>query len=169
MEPMDEAVRSIEAEIPGLRRYAAALTGDPAQADGLVQATLERGLPRRRPGGPDAMRLRLLRAVHLRYVAGPYRVPAHVDRAAGVLPLRRPLQEGVLVLRAVLAAIYRLPVEQRAALALAELENLECADVAQVLGIPARAVRSRLDEAHDALRAVQDGTAAWCAWHRKRG
>lgn len=166
---MDEAVRNIEAEIPRLRRYAAALTGDPAQADGLVQATLERGLPRYRPGAADAMRLRLLRAVYLRYVEGQYRVPAHGDRAAGVLPLRRPLQEGVLALRAVLAAIYQLPLEQRAALALAELEDLECADVAHVLGIPARAVRSRLGEAHGTLRAVQDGTAAWCAWQRKRG
>jgi len=166
---MDEAVRNIEAEIPRLRRYAAALTGDPAQADDLVRAALERGWPRSGPGGPDAMRLRLMRAVYLRYVDGPYRVPAHGHSAAGVLPLRRPQQESALALRAVLAAIYRLPAEQRAALALAELEELECADVGLVLGMSAHAVRSRLGEAHDTLRAVQDSAAAWSAWQQKRG
>jgi len=166
---MDEAVRSIEKEIPRLRRYAAALTGDPAQADVLVRAALERGLPGSNPGGLDVMRLRLLRAVYLRYVDGPYRVPAQGDRAAGVLPFRRPKQEIALVLRAVLAAVYRLPAEQRAALALAELEDMECGEVAQVLGMPARAVRSRLGEAHDTLRAVQDSAEAWSAWQRKRG
>ena len=167
---MDETARTIEAEIPRLRRYAAALTGDSARADDLVEAALESGLYRRAVlAGPGSLRGRLLRDVYRCYVDGPWRAPIGAVRDNGVLRIRQPRTEASLALQAVLAAVYRLPTEQRAALALVELEGMECAEVGHVLGIPASAARAAVSAARDTLRGAQEGAVAWSAWQRRRG
>ena len=53
----------------------------------------------------------------------------------------------------------RLPVEQRAIIVLRHFVGLEPAAIAEVLGIPAGTVRSRLHHAHRAMRAALDADA----------
>lgn len=167
---MDETARTIEAEIPRLRRYAAALTGDPARTDDLVEAALGRGLYRRAVlAGPRSLRGRLLRDVYRCCVESPCRPPTGAERDNGILRIWKPQTEAPLALQAVLAAVYRLPAEQRAALALVELEGMECDEVGHVLGIPASAAHAGVSAARDTLRGAQEGAAAWSAWQRRRG
>ncbi len=53
----------------------------------------------------------------------------------------------------------RLPPEQRALLVLRHFAGLEPAEIAEVLGVPAGTVRSRLHHAHRAMRAALDADA----------
>jgi RNA polymerase sigma-70 factor (ECF subfamily) len=53
----------------------------------------------------------------------------------------------------------RLPPEQRALLVLRHFAGLEPVEIAEVLGIPAGTVRSRLHHAHRAMRAALDADA----------
>jgi RNA polymerase sigma-70 factor (ECF subfamily) len=53
----------------------------------------------------------------------------------------------------------RLPAEQRALIVLRHFVGLEPAEIAEVLGIPAGTVRSRLHHAHRAMRAALDADA----------
>ena len=53
----------------------------------------------------------------------------------------------------------RLPPEQRALLVLRHFAGLEPTEIAEVLGVPAGTVRSRLHHAHRAMRAALDADA----------
>ena len=53
----------------------------------------------------------------------------------------------------------RLPPEQRAIIVLRHFVGLEPAEIAEVIGIPAGTVRSRLHHAHRAMRAALDADA----------
>jgi RNA polymerase sigma-70 factor (ECF subfamily) len=53
----------------------------------------------------------------------------------------------------------RLSVEQRAIIVLRHYVGLESAEIAEILGIPAGTVRSRLHHAHRAMRAALDADA----------
>jgi RNA polymerase sigma-70 factor, ECF subfamily len=53
----------------------------------------------------------------------------------------------------------RLPPEQRALIVLRHFVGLEPAEIAEVIGIPAGTVRSRLHHAHRAMRAALDADA----------
>lgn len=53
----------------------------------------------------------------------------------------------------------RLPPQQRALLVLRHFEGLEPAEIADVIGIPAGTVRSRLHHAHRAMRAALEADA----------
>ena len=125
-------------QIPGLRRYARALTGDAWAADDLVQDTLERACSqwhRWRAGSgvqvdPDE-------------VAGELRAPDAASDLA--LDLQR--------------CLLRLPVEQRAVLLLVSMEDLSYEEVASVLAIPVGTVMSRLSRARSRLRELLDAPA----------
>jgi RNA polymerase sigma-70 factor (ECF subfamily) len=53
----------------------------------------------------------------------------------------------------------RLPPEQRAIIVLRHFVGLESAEIAEVIGIPAGTVRSRLHHAHRAMRAALEADA----------
>jgi RNA polymerase sigma-70 factor (ECF subfamily) len=150
-------------QLPGLRRYARALTGDTWAADDLVQDTLERACSKWRLWvvGSD-LRAWLFTLMHNLYLNE--RRGARVSLAA--VPLddvgqdlaapARPLDDALDLSR----CLMRLPDDQRAVLLLVTLEDMSYEEAARVLGIPVGTVMSRLSRARNRLRELMDGAPA---------
>lgn len=148
------------AEIPRLRRYARALTGDRARADDLVQDTLERALDRWRLWRPGNLRAWLMTIMHNLFV-NEVRMAAAVEyRDDADLPEHstRPSQSDGLELRDLERTLQTLPAEQREVLLLVGLEELAYEEVARIVGVPVGTVMSRLSRARVRLRNLMSGT-----------
>lgn len=160
--------------LPRLRRYARSVLADAASADDLVQNTLERALShwhqfdQRRDLlvwllsiAHNAHLDQLRRDRHLSWMA-PDELQASRD-AAGADP-------GVdLGLRLdLLAALARLQPDHREVLLLVGVEQLSYRECAEVLGLPAGTVMSRLSRARQALRLALDGGSAQGAARLRR-
>lgn len=164
---MNDMARLIEPLIPGLRRYARALTGNAATADDLVQDCLERTISRwhqrREDGDTRAWMFTILHHLainRLRQInrRGPHLELDDVDEAAMARPAD---QEERLQQADILQAVQRLPDEQRSVLLLVSVEGLSYADVARVLDVPIGTVMSRLARARERLRLMmQDDHSA---------
>lgn len=155
----------IEAQIPRLRRYARALTGDAARADDLVQDTLERAWGRRHlwRTGSD-LRAWLFTVMHNVFLnqqrgARPAADFVEIDESLP-LPARSDGLDGQLELRDVERALAQLAPEHREVLLLVALEDMRYEDVAKVLGIPVGTVMSRLSRGRERLRVLMQGSAA---------
>ncbi len=151
-------------QIPGLRRYARALTGDSWAADDLVQDTLERACGKWRlwAVGSD-LRAWLFTLMHNLHVSG---VRQSLRRSAA-LPLvdndemaepaaADAAQDLALDLQ---RCLLRLPEEQRAVLLLVSLEDMSYEQVARITGTPVGTVMSRLSRARTRLQALMDAPA----------
>ncbi|GLK74524.1 sigma-70 family RNA polymerase sigma factor [Ancylobacter dichloromethanicus] len=152
-----EMVRLIEPLIPALRRYARALMRERAAADDLVQDCLERAISRwhqRRPN--DDARAWIFTILHnlaMTRLRRSAQRPVHValdDADAANLSLAAPQEDG-LRHRELLAALARLPDEQRTVLLLVTVEELSYAETARVLDVPIGTVMSRLSRARERL------------------
>lgn len=151
--------QAIVAEIPRLRRYARALTGDAACADDLVQDTLERALGKWSLWQPGNLRAWLFSIMHNLFVnqaRRPRVVDYPGDENLSELPTRARQAEALEV-RDLVRSLARLPEEQREVLLLVGLENLSYGDAARVLGIPIGTVMSRLTRGRERLRALLAG------------
>jgi RNA polymerase sigma factor (sigma-70 family) len=156
----DALTCALLAHVPGLRRYAAALAGNTADADDLVQDCIERALARhdslREPGSLG----RWLRTIlHNLYVTklrrrGAASVPIE-DFAEDVALSVPPEDQGQV--RDLVRALGALSVEHRQILLLISLEGLSYREVAEVLDIPIGTVMSRLARARERLRSLLDG------------
>ncbi|AUT59770.1 sigma-70 family RNA polymerase sigma factor [Paraburkholderia terrae] len=153
---------NFEAEViswlPQLRRYARALTGDPAWADDLVQDTAERALARWKGFRPDSnLRAWLLTILRHLYI-DQLRVRREIavdDESAPWRNLEAPRGEvDGLVLRDVQRALYCLPVEQREVMLLVCVEELSYQEASVALGVPIGTVMSRLSRAREHMRAL---------------
>ncbi|MBP0631270.1 MULTISPECIES: RNA polymerase sigma factor [unclassified Cupriavidus] len=153
---------------PRLRRHARGLTGDAAQADDLVQDTLERALRYRwrfrlRPGawwgdGADGLLPWLLTLMHRLRLNSLRRKDLVV--ATDTLPeVSAPVADPGLR-RDLLQALAQLPEAQRSVLLLVSLEQLTYAEAARVLDIPQGTVMSRLARAREQMRRLLDGAAS---------
>lgn len=156
---MGEIYRSIEAEIPRLRRYARALARDVATADDLVQDCLARALGKLHlwQEGTD-LRAWLFTILHNQYV-NQVRRAVREGAAVGLsetepMLTRAPHQGKSLELRDLERAIAKLPEEQRAVILLVGLEGMRYEEVADVLGVPVGTVRSRLSRGRESLRRL---------------
>jgi RNA polymerase sigma factor (sigma-70 family) len=147
-------------QLPGLRRYARALTGDAWAADDLVQDTLERACAKGQlwVAGSD-LRAWLFTLMHNIYLnqrraakvalnsvnIDDVEAELHAPASAGDTPLdlSRCLQ--------------RLPADQRAVLLLVALEDMSYEEAAKVLAIPMGTVMSRLSRARGRLRELMEG------------
>ena len=157
------------AAIPRLRRYARSLVFDPAAADDLVQTALERALThwhqfdqRRdilvwtisiaRNAFIDERRRRS-RLSLVEPDAGDDAAPAdaHLDRWASAPGTDVGLRIDLV------AALQRLPVDQREALILVCVEQFSYAECAEALAIPIGTVMSRVSRGRSTLRALLDG------------
>lgn len=145
--------------IPRLRRYARSLVFDASAADDLVQTTLERALAHWHQF--DQRRDILVWTLSIAHNAfmderrRDKRV-SWVDGEAAIDAL--PAVGNDLGLRLdLLAALARLPLEQRQPLLLVTLEQLTYAECADVLHIPVGTVMSRISRARTALRDLLDG------------
>lgn len=149
--------------LPRLRRYARSLLLDTHHADDLVQTVVERALShwhqfdQRRD-----LAVWLLSIAHNAHIDGrrrdarmatldPEQLQDAIDAQA-----RAPASDPGLRMDLV-AALRRLPPEQREPLLLVGVEQLSYAEVAQVLHIPIGTVMSRVSRARVALRRLLDG------------
>ena len=157
-------------QIPGLRRYARALTGDAWAADDLVQDTLERACTKWRLWlvGSD-LRAWLFAIMHNLFVSQvryrqrrPDLSQAHSmdDEGASLDDLG---SDGGQADREHLMDLQRclllLPEDQRVVLLLVGLEEMSYAEVADILKLPIGTVMSRLSRARARLAELMDGSA----------
>ncbi|MER1967437.1 sigma-70 family RNA polymerase sigma factor [Castellaniella sp. GW247-6E4] len=144
--------------LPNLRRYARALTGDPAWADDLVQDTLERALNRTRLWRPGsnlrAWLLTILRNLFIDQLRARHEFTVDDATAPWQSAAMPATETDGLALRDVQRALYRLPVEQREVLLLIGLEELSYQEAATVLGVPIGTVMSRVARGRKHLRAL---------------
>lgn len=162
---MQEDSDRLIACIPRLRRYARALLGGRADADDLVQDTVERGWNKldswRR--GSD-MRAWLFGIMHNLHVDEQRRPALRTEPLDALddhdLPPSAPdgnTAEGRLALRDMDHALRQLPPEQREVLLLVALEEMTYDEVAATLNIPLGTVMSRLSRARERLRLLMRG------------
>lgn len=148
------------AEIPRLRRYARALTGDAQRADDLVQDTLERALVKwalwRTGSDLRAWLFAIMHNAFVNQVRAPQPVDYRADENLPEMP-QRATQDDELVLRDIVRALLQLPLEQRQVLLLVGLEELSYAQAAQALAVPIGTVMSRLARGRARLRSVLAG------------
>ncbi|MDR3475723.1 MAG: sigma-70 family RNA polymerase sigma factor [Devosia sp.] len=154
---MNDMVRLIEPMIPALRRYARALLRDRSAADDLVQDCLERAVgrwhQRRADGDPRAWIFTILHNLATSHHRRLSVRPAHetleaTDESAFALA---PAQEQAMQYRELLAAVARLPEDQRSVLLLVSVEQLSYSEAANVLDVPIGTVMSRLSRARERL------------------
>jgi RNA polymerase sigma-70 factor (ECF subfamily) len=159
---MNEFSRLLESEIPRLRRYARALTRNPAKADDLVQSGLVRALEKQHLWQPGSnLRAWLFTILHNQHVNDV----RHSLREGSLGPVEEaepvwrvePVVDASLQLRDLQRGINTLSYEQREVLLLVGLEGMRYEQVADILGIPVGTVRSRLSRARTTLRLLMDG------------
>ena len=150
------------AAIPRLRRYARSLVFDASAADDLVQTALERALAHWHQF--DQRRDILVWAIAIAHNAHMDERRRHarlplVDTWPGADDRHAAISPDIGLRIDIVAALQRLPVEQREPLLLVTLEQLSYAECAELLRIPVGTVMSRIARARVALRALLDGHA----------
>lgn len=157
----DDIDSQLRALLPRLRRFAQWLCRDPAAADDLVQATLERALSHwsdRRE--LDALRAWLFSILYRQFLDGRRRAKRQawlLERIQSGDESEQPSIEGEVFAHSVLRAFAQLPAEQRTLLYCVSVEGLSYRDLADILGVPIGTVMSRLSRAREALRRLSDG------------
>jgi RNA polymerase sigma-70 factor, ECF subfamily len=151
----------VEAELPGLRRYAMALLRSGSDADDLVQETVLRALDKEalwRPG--TNLRAWLFTIMHnLRVNAVRRRIHegAALPSSASLRMATPAAQVEALALRDLRRALDRLEEDHRAVLLLVGFEGMSYEEVGTVLALPPGTVRSRLSRARARLRRLLEG------------
>ena len=151
--------------IPRLRRYARSLVFDTSAADDLVQTALERALSHWHQF--DQRRDILVWTLSIAHNAHMDDRRRHARSAVVELSdARAAIEErhagdtpDIGLRLDLVAALQRLPVEQREPLLLVTLEQLSYAECAELLRVPVGTVMSRISRARVALRALLDGRA----------
>ncbi len=142
--------------LPRVRRFACSLTGNRADADDLLQSTVERVLERGVPDDVDVLKwtFRVCRNLWIDEMRS-----RRVRREAATKPEVRGEETvsgeavvlGKLRVREVEEAMESLPEEQRALISLVAIEGLAYREAAEVLEIPIGTVMSRLARARATL------------------
>lgn len=147
-------------QIPYLRRYAFALTGNRDDADDVVQECLERAIRKQHLwSNKGSLKAWLFRILYRTYIdTKRRRVPSNI--AGNISPedaelVQPPDQQVALECKDIANALRRLPDDQRAVVLLVALEGLSYDEVAAILDIPIGTVRSRLSRARTELRKTE--------------
>jgi len=151
--------RELLAETKGLKRFCLSLTGSNADADDLLQGTIERLLERGIPDDAhtarwayrvcknlwiDELRSREVRTRHANSVT-------MTGEAFDLSPSAETQSAAELELAAVYAALAKLPEEQRMALTLVAVEGRSYAEAAEILEVPIGTIMSRIARARKQL------------------
>lgn len=160
---MSSVESRIEELIPGLRRYARALTGNISTADDLVQDCLERALSRlslwRHGSDLRAWLFTIMRNVWFNQLSRNRARPDMAGSEDGLDQISTsPSQTDQLVMRDLASALEQLAPEQREAVLLVGLEGMSYAEVADVTGAPLGTVMSRLKRGRDRLSQLMNGS-----------
>jgi RNA polymerase sigma-70 factor (ECF subfamily) len=154
---MLDFTQDLASHIPRLRRFARALTHDPAWADDLVQDTLERALNRRWlfrvNSNLTAWLFTMLHRLYLNEVSS-YRLTNAVAEDHAVEPVSSGDMATYLDLR---HGLEKLSPEHRAVVVLIGLEQLSYKEAAEILDVPIGTVMSRLTRGRDRLRSLLSG------------
>ena len=142
--------------LPNIRRFALSLTGHVADADDLLQSTVERLLERGLPDDVDvtAWSLRVCRNLWIDEMRSrkvrrdAQREPAVIGEQ--VLPGEEQVL-GEMTLEEVQQALFSLSEDQRAVLELVAIEGHSYKEAAAILEVPIGTVMSRLARARTAL------------------
>jgi RNA polymerase sigma-70 factor (ECF subfamily) len=149
----------LAALLPRLRRFAHALSRNSADADDLTQATAERALRNRAQWEPgtrlDSWLYRIMRNQWIDTV----RARGRRDKVEAPAELAEPLGEDSAIeasidLKRVMAAMQRLPEEQREVVSLILIEGFGYRETAEMLELPIGTVSSRLVRGRTALLAM---------------
>jgi RNA polymerase sigma-70 factor (ECF subfamily) len=156
---------ALVAQLPGLRRYAMALSGNAALADDLVQDCIERALGQesqlREIGRLAGWLRRILYHLYIDEIRRGKRRGREQDIAelADHLELSAPAPDNSAA-REFIHAVNRLSVEHRQILLLVSVEELSYREIADELEIPLGTVMSRLARARERLREILQGNGA---------
>ncbi|MFU7528540.1 RNA polymerase sigma factor [Qipengyuania sp. ASV99] len=161
MTPDETTRQELIALIPRLRRFARVLTGNLADADDVVQASLEKAmmnLDQWQPGTQlDRWLFRIARNTWLDDRRRAHNRVAHDDIGEMIDHVG---EDGIAVaeqqatMRMVRAAVDSLPREQRDVVALVMLEEYTYREAADALDLPIGTVMSRLSRAKAALAKI---------------
>jgi RNA polymerase sigma factor (sigma-70 family) len=151
----------LAALLPRLRRFAHALSRHSADADDLTQATIERALRSHAQWKPgtrlDSWAYRIMRNLWIDTARSRSRKAAREapeEEGANVGEDPREAIDAALDLRRIMAAMGRLPDEQREVVALILIEGFGYREVSEMLGLPIGTVSSRLVRGRTALLAM---------------
>jgi RNA polymerase sigma factor (sigma-70 family) len=152
----DPQRQDVLAELPALRRYCLSLVGQVADADDLLQNTVERVLERGMPPATPAAKwmFRVCKNIwidELRYRQVRVRLSDQVAREARHNPTVEEEAFAALNMRLVLKAMDSLPEEQRATLSLVAIEGKSYAEASEILEVPAGTIMSRVARSRRAL------------------
>lgn len=157
---MDSVNAIITEQIPRLRRYARALTGDRISADDLVQDTLERAWSKlhlwQRGSDMRAWMFSIMHNTFINHIRKKQIVTTSMDDEA-LNVSASATHENFLEMRDLASSIGKLPYEYREVILLIGLEQLSYEEVAQVLDIPLGTVMSRLSRGRERLRTIMAG------------
>ena len=162
---MDEKRTAILAEIPRMRRYARALVRDPDAADDLVQDSLERALSRldhwRTGDNPRRWLFTIMHHLFVDQMRRNARRGANATlppEAADNLAAAPSVPESFAV-RDIVDALDSISPERRAAILMVAVEGFSYAEAANILGIPAGTLMSRIARGREELRGLLDDAA----------
>jgi RNA polymerase sigma-70 factor (ECF subfamily) len=151
----------LAALLPRLRRFAHALSRDSADADDLTQATIERALKSRDQWQPgtrlDSWCYRIMRNLWIDTARSRSRRTVHEvpeEEGLNVGDDPREAMDAAIDLKRIMAAMERLPDEQREIVALILIEGFGYREVSEMLGLPMGTVSSRLVRGRTALLAM---------------
>jgi RNA polymerase sigma-70 factor (ECF subfamily) len=155
LSPFEDQLASL---LPRLRRFAHGLSRDPADADDLTQATIERALRSKAQWEPgtrlDSWCYRIMRNLWIDTARSRSRKAVHEapeEEGLSVGDDPREAIEATVDLKRVMAAMARLPDEQREVVALILVEGFGYREVSEMLGLPIGTVSSRLVRGRTAL------------------
>lgn len=160
----DAFLSGLTALLPRLRRFAAGLARNPADADDLCQAAIERALVSRQQWQEgtrlDSWMYRIMRNIWIDTARARTRSgKTFADEDAGLQVGSSGSQEAQVELTMVDRAMQTLPDEQREAVLLVLVEGYKYAEAAEIIGCPIGTLTSRLLRGREALM-VKLGEAA---------
>lgn len=147
---------ALMSELGGLRRFCFSLTGNGADADDLLQTTVERILEKGMPTDASTAKwaYRVCRNAwidELRSREVRHRYPQQVEPVEALEPSAEALVSQERELVDVSVALGQLPTEQRLALSLVAVDGKSYAEAAEILDVPTGTVMSRIARARKAL------------------
>lgn len=165
---VEDKKTAILVEIPRLRRYARALLRDRDQADDLVQDCLERALSRLdnwRSG--ENPRRWLFTIMHHLFIdqmrQSRRRAETIVSAPEAAERVAEPASQiETVASREVMDALQAINADRRAALLMVSVEGFSYAEAANILGVPAGTLMSRIARGREELKALLDDA------HRRR-